>query len=179
MSLSTAPLRDKMSFMATIVLAGGPAAGKTTLARTVAAERQRSAVIDVDEVRWMLLQPHVAPWGGAEGRRQQMLGVKNACGLAKSFIDDGCDVIVTDVLTDDTASRYRRSIPEMVIVRLKVDLTVALERSDARGWALTRDEFEMMHRAQETYTAFDLEIDTTASGIETLVAEVNTALESA
>ena len=164
--------------MAVIVLTGGPAAGKTTLARAVAGGRERCAVVDVDEVRWMLLQPHVAPWGGAEGRRQQLLGVKNACWLAQSFIADGCDVIVTDVLTHETASLYRQSIPGAAIVRLTVDFAVALERSDARGWALTRDEFETLHREQETYTDFDLEIDTTSIDVETLVAAVKTALDS-
>ena len=164
--------------MAAIVLTGGPAAGKTTLARLVAEGRARCAVVDVDQVRWMLLQPHVAPWGGAEGHRQQMLGVKNACWLAQSFIADGCDVIVTDVLTDETASLYRQSIPDAAIVRLTVDFAVALKRSDGRGWALTRDEFEALHREQETYTDFDLEIDTTAPGVDALVAALDAAFDS-
>jgi hypothetical protein len=33
--------------------------------------------------------------------------VFNACGLARTFAADGCDVLVADVLTDGTAALYR------------------------------------------------------------------------
>jgi predicted kinase len=65
-----------------LVLTGGPAAGKSTTARRLAQTRPRAALIDVDDIRQLIVSGAAAPWEGDEGRRQQHLGVENACGLA-------------------------------------------------------------------------------------------------
>lgn len=72
-----------------LILTGPPAAGKNSTASIFAKELSRCAVIDVDVVRWMVVQPHKAPWDGDEGKAQQKLGVQNACALARNFIDAG------------------------------------------------------------------------------------------
>lgn len=54
-----------------LILTGPPAAGKSTLGPLIAKQRRRCAVIDVDWVRAMLVQPHIAPWLGEEGMAQQ------------------------------------------------------------------------------------------------------------
>jgi hypothetical protein len=74
-----------------LVLTGGPAAGKSTTAHALAARRTRCAVVDVDDVRQLVVSGAAAPWEGLEGREQQRLGVTNACGLARNFLAPDSD----------------------------------------------------------------------------------------
>src|SRR5437667_2287090 len=99
-----------MEIMATppvLVLTGPAAAGKNDVASQIAGLVPALAVIDIDAVRWMILKPHVAPWGGDEGRRQQELGVRNGCQLARKFVESGFPTVVVDVVTTWTAPVYR------------------------------------------------------------------------
>ena len=45
-----------------LILTGGPAAGKTTCARELAVVRERCAVVDVDDIRQLIVAGHVPPW---------------------------------------------------------------------------------------------------------------------
>lgn len=69
-----------------LILTGPAGAGKNTIASLLTKQRTKCVVIDVDVVRWMVAQPHKAPWNGEEGVKQQELGVENACLLAKNFL---------------------------------------------------------------------------------------------
>lgn len=93
--------------MSTLLLTGPPGAGKNTVAEVLARKRKLCAVIDVDIVRCMVLQPQHAPWDGEEGRRQVALGVRNTCMLANSFRAEGCDVVILDVIDDETFALYQ------------------------------------------------------------------------
>ena len=94
-----------------LLLTGGPAVGKSSTAGLLARSRPRAAVIDVDDVRQLVVSGGAAPWEGDEGRRQQHVGVENACCLARRFIDHAIEVIVADVVTPETLMLYRRSLP--------------------------------------------------------------------
>jgi len=59
-----------------LLLTGGPAVGKSSTAGLLARSRPRAAVIDVDDVRQLVVSGGAAPWEGEEGRRQQHLGVE-------------------------------------------------------------------------------------------------------
>lgn len=61
-----------------LLLTGPPVAGKSTLGPLIAKRLERCAVIDVDRVRAMVVQPHIAPWLGEEGMTQLRLGARNA-----------------------------------------------------------------------------------------------------
>jgi hypothetical protein len=50
-----------------LVLTGGPAVGKSTTANLFARRRPRAAVVDVDDVRQLVVSGAAAPWDGAEG----------------------------------------------------------------------------------------------------------------
>ena len=76
-----------------LLLTGPPAAGKSTTARAVAALRPRAAVIDVDDIRLLVVSGHAAPWQGDEGRLQQRVGVENACDLANRLESAEFDVV--------------------------------------------------------------------------------------
>ncbi len=47
-----------------------------------------------------------------------MLGARNACALAANFLAEDIDVIVTDVLTPESAVVYRELLPGCRVVRL-------------------------------------------------------------
>lgn len=128
-----------------LVITGGPAVGKSTTAGWLARARSRAAVIDVDDVRLMVVAGHVPPWQGEEGLAQQRLGVQNACGLARRFAAHGFDVVIADVLTPGTALLYRAQLPECLIVRLQVTLTEAHRRAETRIVHLTDEEFVDLH----------------------------------
>lgn len=163
--------------MPTILLSGGPGAGKSTVALALATQRQRCAVIEVDDVRHMLRQPHVAPWGGEEGRRQQLLGVRNSCALAANFADDGCDVVITDVLTDETAALYRHLVAGIGIAQLTIAPEIALRRAEARHYQLTREEFVDLHVQQAEHLSFDIAIDSGAFDVDEIVSRLTNLLD--
>ncbi|TDD21927.1 hypothetical protein E1294_13555 [Nonomuraea diastatica] len=146
--------------MRVLVLSGPPAAGKSTLGRRLAGTRARCAFIDVDDVRQLVVAGAVAPWKGAEGRRQRRLSAANACSLAGNFVDAGMDVVVADALNEETLAVYRASL-DLLVVRLRVAYGQARERVVGRPVHLTRDEFAMLHREQEAVAGADLWLDTT------------------
>lgn len=128
-----------------LLLTGPPAAGKSTTALALARATPLGAVIDVDDVRQLVVAGHAAPWHGDAGRLQQQLGVDNACDLARRFHAAGIEVVLADVVTDATAVRYRCQLPALQIVRLRLPLAVARERARRRPVHLTEREFEDLH----------------------------------
>jgi predicted kinase len=128
-----------------LVLTGGPAVGKSSTARLLAQLRPRAAVIDVDDVRHMVVSGHAAPWEGEDGRHQQRLGVENACGLARNFVAQGIETVLADVITPDTMPLYRQWLPYAVVVRLQVTMDEARRRAMSRTQYLTGEEFETLH----------------------------------
>lgn len=139
-----------------LVLTGPPAVGKSTTAHALARERDRCAVIDVDDVRQLVVSGGAAPWDGEEGQRQQRLGVQNACALARNVIDAGIDVVVADVLTPGTSALYRELLPGCLVVHLTVPLEEARRRAATRTVWLTDEEFVGLHEAD---AAADLAAD--------------------
>jgi broad-specificity NMP kinase len=87
--------------MKILILTGPPGCGKNTVSALLAQRRSQCAVIDVDAVRQMLVQPHKAPWDGDEGIVQAKLGVENACLLARQFVQAGFDGVILDVISCD------------------------------------------------------------------------------
>jgi predicted kinase len=130
---------------APLVLTGGPAVGKTLTARHLAERRPRCAVIDVDDIRQLMLTGAAAPWQGFEGARQQRLGVANACALARNFLAEGIEVIVADVVTPASLRLYRRELPSCLVVHLVVSRAEALSRARSRIAWLTEVEFDTLH----------------------------------
>src|SRR4029079_6830967 len=94
--------------------------------------------------------------------RQQHLGVENACCLARRFIDDAIEVIVADVVTPETLMLYRRSLPDAVVVHLRVSVAEARRRAGTRALHLTEEEFAALHAAdQRNPPAGDHQLDVT------------------
>ncbi|GAA2470970.1 AAA family ATPase [Terrabacter carboxydivorans] len=138
-----------------LVLTGPPAVGKSTTARALAAGRERCAVIDVDDVRQLVVSGGAAPWDGEEGVRQQRLGAVNACALARNVSAAGIDVVVADVLTLETAGLYRELLPGCLLVHLTVPVAEAWRRAGTRPVWLTDAEFVALHEADASLVRAD------------------------
>lgn len=146
-----------------LVLTGPTASGKNTIGHLYATRFcERGAVIDVDAVRAMLRQPHAAPWE-PEGLAQHRLGVRHACMLARSFVGEGYDVIILDVLWADLRAAYRAHLSgiPMRIVRLMPTWDEALRRLHARPHTITDAEAKWVYRQQQRLTDVDADIDNT------------------
>lgn len=162
--------------MGSIIILTGPAGvGKSTIAKLVAEKRTRCAVIDVDMVRWMLLEPHAAPWDGEEGIHQQKLGVQNACTLAQQFLKDECYVLIHDVVTNDTLGMYRDILKEHkphVVILLPTFAKIE-ERNKERPPRLKDEEIKLLYHWQKELLGYDSKIDNTLLSAEEVAEQIN------
>jgi len=154
-----------------LVLTGPAAAGKNAVASRIAELVPALAVIDIDAVRWMILKPHVAPWSGDEGRRQQELGVRNGCQLAREFVESGFPTVVVDVVTTWTAPVYRDRLGDLGvrIVQLLPLWEVAEARFIERSLTIpsaTLDEARLVYDWQLELEDVDDRIDNSALSID-------------
>ncbi|MDP9310320.1 MAG: hypothetical protein M3R24_05420 [Chloroflexota bacterium] len=149
--------------MRVLILTGPPAAGKNTIATAFAQRRSQCAVIDVDLVRWMVVQPHKAPWEGDDGRQQQRLGVQNTCLLATNFVQAGFDVVIVDVVSQETVTMYRQELTKYraKLVLLLPTLTEIEQRNRVRGPRLKAEEVAYLYAQQSRLVGFDEQIDNT------------------
>lgn len=147
------------------ILTGPAASGKNRISHLYATHhRGRCAVIDVDVVRWMLRQPHIAPWNSEEGRYQHFLGARHTSLLAKSFVSEGFEVLVSDVVNDELAQFYRDELADydLRIVRLMPTWDETLRRLRERLPTVSEDEARMLYDQQQNLRDFDHTLDNTA-----------------
>lgn len=147
--------------MGILILTGPPATGKNTIAAAFARRCARCAVIDVDLVRWMVLQPHRAPWDGVEGRQQHQLGIRNACLLARNFVANDFTVVILDIVSDETIGLYRDELRDSApqVVLLLPTYAEIQRRAASRPPRITAAEILALYRDQEALSAHDHLID--------------------
>jgi hypothetical protein len=165
--------------MTILILTGPPASGKNSVAPIVARSRPRCAIIDVDLVRWMLVQPHAAPWEGQEGRHQCRMGVENACDLAARFAADHADVLLLDFVWEYTLEIYRTRLARFQpkVILLLPTLEETLRRNHTRGW-LPANEVEMLYAEMEHFTGYDARINNTDVSVEALAQQLLRFMDS-
>lgn len=129
-----------------LLLTGPPAAGKSATARELAARLPLAAVLDVDDIRQLVVSGHAAPWDGPAGADQQRIGVENTCDLARRFLGAGISVVIADVVSVATAALYRSRLPAVMIIQLRISFDEARRRASRRPVHLTDDEFRLLHR---------------------------------
>ncbi|OGK26159.1 hypothetical protein A3D80_01310 [Candidatus Roizmanbacteria bacterium RIFCSPHIGHO2_02_FULL_40_13b] len=157
-----------------IILTGPAASGKNTISHIVYQKRTKCIVIDVDVLRHMII-PHKAPWDGKEGKNQQKLGVENACSRAINFENNGSDVLILDVLQNDTAQLYQELLKDyqLKIVLLMPSFEEAHKRFMARDHSITEEEFRLVYKWQQELTVYDEKIDNTNMTAEECAEKLN------
>ncbi len=157
-----------------LILTGPPAAGKSTIGPLIAQQLEQCAVLDVDWLRRMVVQPHIAPWRGEAGLAQLRLGAQNACAMARNCAAAGFAVVILDVLTNETAHLYRTALADLgcQLVLLLPSLASALQRNRERGQFLTDAEVELLYGWQTALTDYDQRIDNTALAVESVVQQL-------
>ena len=161
--------------MSILILTGPAGAGKNTVATILAKKRIRCSIIDVDTVRQMLVYPHKAPWDGEEGHRQQILGVENSCALAKNFVQNDCDVLILDVLSNETLTIYRKLLEPYVhfVILLLPTFEEIKRRNATRPRMITDEEIEMLYKSQGILEGYNQKIDTTKLSAEEVAGKLN------
>jgi len=151
-----------------IILTGPAGAGKNTIAAAYAKLANHCAVIDVDTIRQMLVAPHKAPWEGEEGRAQHELGIRNACALAKNFLENGCNVLVLDVVPEELVSLYRKELSSVAakVVLLLPTWDEIMRRNDNREQFISDEEIDLLYEWQKNLVSFDEKIDNTELSAE-------------
>ena len=122
-----------------LILTGPPAAGKSAVARALAERYDRVAHVEVDVLHDFITPTgHVHPWGPpAVWQRQQGLLTRNACALARNFLEDRFAVIIDDVvITAAELALYldglKQAVAPVHFIRLLPRLAVCLDRNSKR-----------------------------------------------
>lgn len=121
-----------------ILISGIPGSGKTTIARRVAAEFERSAHLEGDLISFRFIVSGLVPPQGPpldEAWRQLELRRKNACLLAESFAEAGFIPVIDDVIvTPDVLDLHRRRLMTrpLRLVQLTPSLEVVEQRDAER-----------------------------------------------
>lgn len=90
----------------------------------------------------------------------------------RSFGEHGYDVVVIDVLDNETAALYRELLDDPLIVQLAVSYPEALRRAGSRPVHLTQDEFHHLHDQEAGMTTADRRIDTDTLTADRTAAEL-------
>lgn len=157
-----------------LILTGPTAAGKNTVGTLLAKQRERCAVVDFDAVRAMFVQPHCPPWEGEEGKAQLLLGTHLVCLLAERFARAGWEVIILDVVTEETAPLYRQLLAEFkpTIVQLLPAWPELQRRFYRRGPVLTDAQLARVYAEQCAFTQYDVRIDNTGFSPDNVVEQI-------
>jgi predicted kinase len=84
-----------------LILTGPPAAGKSTVAQTLAARYDRVAHIPVDQIRHLVTPTGYARPGRDSYLPQRRLAIRNASCMATNFYRERFGVIIDDVLDEE------------------------------------------------------------------------------
>jgi hypothetical protein len=130
------------------------------MARHLAKRFTRSVVIDVDQLREMVLTPRAELWEGTDGPEQHLLGVDNAVAMAHNFLQAQFDVIIVDAVTNDSLARYRSLLADvgLWVVRLLPDERNVTTWILSRPEVLSRAEVSWMYDQQAALDGYDDEV---------------------
>lgn len=122
----------------------------------------------------MFRKPHVKPWDGEAGYRQNVLGLEHACMLARSFLANDYDCIILDVLDDETAGLYKEKLNEFnpQLIHLLPSFDEIVRRNGTRPRRLTDNELQMVYEGQVQLGVYDHRIDNSDLSPEEAAAEV-------
>ncbi len=162
-----------------IFISGTPAAGKSSVSKLLAEKFDKSAYINVDALKDMIIGGNVAPWS-PEGPKQFELVEKNFLSLISNFIESDFVVVVDYVFDDENIRRYQQLFVDVYGFLLLPDIETIKTRE------LGRDpEGTLIHRIDALYPKFvDVEhnvlkvINSTNQTVEETVSEIMNELKN-
>lgn len=133
-----------------IVIAGPPAAGKTTVAEMLADKYPKSAQFSVDTIRHFIKGGNIPPWETGDAAEKQIkLGDAIVGDIVKRYVDSGYVVILDGVYSDEDLEEYRSQFSEVHGFLLLPPLDVLRDRDG------NRDEYiRMPHRLEPLHKAY-------------------------
>ena len=166
------------------LISGIPGSGKTSVSRALADRIPRSAHIEVDLLREMVvggyLAPGQEPLAGSDAQLE--LGAQNAALLADSFRRRRFTPVVDDVILRLQLKRYRTALSDwpLRLVVLAPSVDVALERDRRRPEKHVAARFSHLDEELRTQMqGLGLWLDTSEMGIgETVEAIARRASEA-
>lgn len=136
-----------------ICLITGPAgAGKSSVTKALAKKFTRSAVINVDQLRGMIVGGYKKPWPyNDEAELQLSLSAKNSCEIANNFLEKGFKVFIDDMVGRKLLEQYSEYFKNdnFKTFLLLPSLESLLKRFDERG-----NKEELRKRTQDLHKSF-------------------------
>ncbi len=162
-----------------ICLITGPAgSGKSSASKALAKKFDRSVVIEVDQLRAMVVGGNVRPWPyNKEVDLQLSLSAKNACDMATNFMEKGFNVFIDDVVGRKLLEQYSNFFEgkNFQTFLLMPSVESLLNRFDGRGndADLRERTIEMHKRFSEKKDTLNWQvIDSSAQALEETVEEI-------
>ncbi|WP_426363977.1 AAA family ATPase [Streptomyces sp. E-08] len=164
----------------TVLLAGIPGSGKSTVAAALAARFTRAAHIEVDHLQELIVRGchWPTPDGDPEADRQILLRARNGCLLADSFAAAGFLPVLDDVVVrrshlDFYRAHVKAGLLHVVILAPGPDK--AWERNNARHKKLTTNWAFLDEAMREELAGEGVWIDNADQTVEETVEAVLTA----
>jgi predicted kinase len=161
------------------VISGISAAGKSTVARLLAARFPRGACVPGDTIRAMIVSGRhdMTPGASAEALAQLRLRYAGALAVAATFLDAGYDVVVEDVIVGPVLRDFLKlvRVPEFHLVFLDPDATAIAEREAGRSqeaYGRGRFSVEGLRRVLHETDRIGLWVDTTQLTAEQTVDRI-------
>ncbi|MFK0226591.1 AAA family ATPase [Streptomyces sp. NPDC090303] len=164
----------------TVLLAGIPGSGKSTVAAALAARFARAAHIEVDHLQELIVRGGhwPSPTGDQEADRQILLRARNGCLLAGSLAAAGFLPVLDDVVVRRSHLDFYRAhatAGPLHVVILAPGPDKAWERNNARDKKLTTNWAFLDEAMREELTGEGVWIDNADQTVEETVDAVLTA----
>ncbi len=161
-----------------IIISGTPAAGKSSVSKALAEKFPKSAYLDIDGFKDMIIGGNVAPWD-PKGPEQFKIVEKNFLAVTRNFLDDGYVVIIDYVMGDEQVKGYDDLLGDVHGFLLLPSIEELKKRDRERN-----PEYSLEHRIDALYPQFaDVEhkvlrvIDSTNQTVEETVEKIFNSLK--